>query len=796
MKIVYSWLKDFVDISIPVEELADALTQSGLEVASIDKITVPQGIVVGSIIEKKPHPNADRLSVCLVDAGDPTPLTIVCGAPNAAAGMHVPLATIGTRFDDEFVIKRSKLRGIESFGMLCSEKELGISDDHSGLMVLPGSTVPGTPLTEYYPDDAVIEIELTPDRGDCLSMIGVAREVAARFGLPLKETAKMPAEQSADPINKAVIVSIETPDACPRYTGRLLRNVTIGPSPDWMQYRLSLADIRPINNIVDVTNYMLLHFGQPMHAFDYEQIHGKKIEVKQAGKAGAFTTLDNISRQLVADDLLIYDGNRAVALAGIMGGAGSEITAATRDVFLECAYFNPVTIRKTAKRIGLSTDSSYRFERGVDPDTGLTAALHTAAALLADTAGGTVAAGYIDCNPGALQKTTIILRPARVADVLGIAISEEQIVSFLESLRITCIRTDTAALSCTVPLYRHDLEIEVDLIEEVGRLYGYDNIPPSDSMQISLHRTLPQTEIITDTIRQTMAFSGMHETVTNSMISEKRCSLIAPEKTPVTLLNPLNPDMACMRPSLLASLIDVAVYNTNRKNSNNRLFEIGTTFETLPENSTRERTVLAILIEGDYRGASWNSNVLPVTFFVLKGIVEAFASHMGIEDTSFCRSDTLPQYYSPEAAAVTLGGSITGHAGMIHDSIRKALDLKTAACYAELDITDCISSSLPIPQYKSLPRYPALERDFSFVMDESLSTSDIVATIRPLSALIENVAPFDIYRGDKLGTGKKSVTFSLNFRSPEKTLTEKDVEQLCNEIVAAVAHHHKAVLRT
>jgi len=796
MKIVYSWLKDFVDITIPVEELADALTLSGLEVASIEKRTTPQGIVIGRVLAREPHPNADRLSVCRVDAGGAEPLTIVCGAPNVAAGMHVPCATIGTVFDADFVIKKSKLRGVESFGMLCSEKELGISSDNSGLMALPATTVPGTPFSDYYPDDAIIEIELTPDRGDCLSVIGVAREVAARFGLPLKITARTPVENSAYPINEAITVTVATPDLCPRYMGRLVRGVTIAPSPQWLQYRLIGAGIRPINNVVDVTNYMLLHFGQPMHGFDYQQIRDKKIIVKQAGSTTQFETLDGIKRELVQEDLLIHDGSRPVALAGIMGGAGSEITEATRDVFLECAYFNPIGVRKTAKRLGLSTDSSYRFERGVDPDSGLVAALNTAAALLAEISGGTVAAGSIDCSVAPMEKRTIIVRPSKVSSVLGVEFSVEQIVSFLESLQISCVVKSDASIACTVPLFRHDLEIEVDCIEEIGRMYGYDNIPPSHTMQISLHRSLPETEIITDTIRSTMAFAGMHETVTNSMISEKKCNGITPQKKPVALLNPLTPDMACMRTSLLSSLLDVAVYNNNRKNINNRLFEIGKVFEVLPGGNHSERTVLAILIEGDYISPSWNSSAEPVSFYVMKGIIETFARHLGTPACTFELPINRLASFTNETASVTIGNQITGYAGMVDEQTRKTYDLKHVACYAELDITTFIASTPPVPHYTALPRYPALERAFSFVMDEALSTSAIVATIAPLSPLIVQVTPFDIFRGEKLGAGKKSVTFSLSFRSPEKTLTEKDVEGLCEQIITSVATQHNACLRT
>ena len=797
MKIVYSWLKDFVDIDVPVEELADALTSSGLEVASVERKGVPEGIVVGKVLEREKHPNADRLSVCKVDAGTGEPLTIVCGAPNVRAGLVVPLATIGTAVAPDFVIKKSKLRGVESSGMLCSERELGISDDHEGLMELPQEWVAGTPFSTYYPDEAIIEIELTPDRGDCLSHIGVAREIAARFGLPLKRTARQPAENSADPIEKAISVTIDAPERCPRYLGRLVRGVTVKPSPQWLQNRLAQAGIRPISNVVDITNYILLHFGQPMHAFDYRRIGKQTITVRTAGSDQAYKTLDDVERDLIADDLVIADGNGPVALAGIMGGAGSEISDTTTDVFLECAYFEPAGIRKTGKRLGLSTDASYRFERGVDPDEGLVAAIDTAAALLADLAGGKVAQGRIDAYPKKLEKRTITFRSVKVSSVLGTPLTTDQIISFLESLQIACVRKDNDTLECTVPLYRHDITIEEDLVEEVGRLYGYDNIPVADSFTQSLNTKLPEVERITDTIRQALAFSGFHEAVTNSMTSEKKLKMVTPDKTPVALLNPLNPDMALMRTTLAGSLLDITAYNCNRKNSNNRFFEIGKVFDLPAKDEYRERTVAALLIEGNMWGPTWNNPPLEVSFHALKGLIEAFAAHLGFIVCTFSKPETaVPHYYSDEVAAVTIGSDVTGFAGVVSRQVCDAFDVKTAVCYAELDITGLLKGSLPVKSYKPLPRFPALERDFCFVMDEPLSTASISGLIGNLSPLIEDVTPFDVYRGEKLGAGKKSITFNTRFRSAEKTLTDKDVEKLCGSIVAKVAEEFGAVLRT
>lgn len=797
MKIVYSWLKDFVDIDVPVEELADALTGSGLEVAAVEHRRAPDGIVAAKVLEKTKHPNADKLSVCTVDAGGESPLTIVCGAPNVEAGMNVACATIGTAFSQDFVIKKTKLRGIDSFGMLCSEKELGLSDDHSGLFSMPQDIVPGRPFGDYFPPDSVIEIELTPNRGDCLSVIGVAREVAARFGLPMKNGAIDPEEKGDDPIENAITVTLEAAARCPRYAGRLVRGVKIGPSPRWIQDRLRLAGLRPINNVVDVTNYMLMHFGQPMHAFDYAGIAGSRIIVKTAQKEMTFLTLDDIERNLVEGDLLIADANGPVALAGIMGGAGSQIADTTTDVFLECAYFDPVGIRKTSKRLGLSSDSSYRFERGVDPDVGLTAALDTAAALLAATASGSVCKGRIDARGGEpMKRRTINLRTEKVSSVLGVPFSGEQISSFLQSLQIECLDHRDGTFSCTVPLFRHDLTIEEDLIEEVGRMYGYDNIPPAQTTILPLARTLPTVERTTDTIRHALAFAGLHEAVTNSMTSEKRVALLTPEIAAVKLLNPLTPDMAFMRTTLAGSLLDITAYNCNRRNRNNRFFEIGKIFQMLPSGEYAERTVIAIIIEGNFHAATWNSAPQPVSFYVLKGIIESFCRHIGFETVSFSLPHEKPRYFGPETALVKIGDKVTGFAGTVFPQICAEFDIKSVVCFAQLDITDLLETALPVGSYKPLHRFPALERDFCFVMDERTGSSAVMETIAALSPLIEEVHPFDVYRGEKLGPGRKSITFNVVFRSSERTLTDGDVEELCEKVLSTVAQRCGGVLRT
>ncbi|KMQ51447.1 Phenylalanyl-tRNA synthetase beta chain [Chitinispirillum alkaliphilum] len=795
MKIVYSWLKDFVDVSASPNEVAEALTRAGIEVDSVTPITIPQGVKVARVLSVSRHPNADKLSLCLVDAGEEKQYQIVCGAPNVKEGMLGALATEGTNLGD-FTIKKTKIRGIESNGMLCSEEELSLADESEGIISLPEHYQVGDELSKYIEDDALIEIEITPDRGDCLSIRGVAREVAASFGLQVKNTAKKPKEDTTVNIGSAISVQIEDPSKNPRYMGRLVRDVTIAPSPDWMQRRLTQAGIRPINNIVDVTNYILIEYGQPMHAFDYNKIEDQKITITTAGSSTAFTTLDGIERQLLDSDLLICDGKRPVALAGIMGGAGSEISADTRNVFLECAFFDPVGVRKTSKRLGLSTDSSYRFERGVDPDQGLVDALDTAAALIQEISGGKVDSGKIDIYPQPLKQKQIAIRPKRAKQILGVEISADQIISYFTSLQFSCSKQDDSIL-CTIPLFRHDIVEEIDLIEEVGRLYGYDNIPVSETAPVSLLKEESVIESKRDMARFALSYHGFNEIITNSMISEKKNALTAPDMRPVKLLNPLNPEMSQLRTSMVASLVETVAYNLNRKNQNNCLFEIGKVYqaEENPASLPVERDILAVVIEGNFWKQSWNNTPRPCDFFILKGILEAFAAHCRIGALSFQKAESPVKIYGENASFISADFKISGSAGKVSKEICSFFDIKSSLFYAELDITEWLRAKAHLTCYKPLPKYPSLQRDFSFVMPEELSSSVVEEEIRSVSPLVEDVTPFDLFRGEKLGEDRKSVTFSVSFRSPEKTLTDKEVERICKKIISNMKMKYGATLR-
>ncbi|MBD3320514.1 MAG: phenylalanine--tRNA ligase subunit beta [Chitinivibrionales bacterium] len=793
MLIPLEWLKEFVDISVPVEQLADAITRAGLEVTAVSTVHIPDGVKVARITAVRPHPDADKLSLCDVDIG--AKLTIVCGAPNVREGMLAPLATVGTQLASECRVKKAKIRGVESSGMLCSEKELGLSDDHSGIMTLPEEYAAGEELSKYYPDQPVIEIEITPDRGDCLSMLGVAREVSAVLSVPLKDTALRP-EESGDKITDALKIEIKNAPACPRYLGRLISGVIIGESPSWLKHRLRSAGLRPINNVVDITNYILLHFGHPMHAFDYNRISGKKIIIDNARENQKFTTLDETERTLVADDLLIYDGEQAVALAGIMGGEGSAISGSTTDVFLECAYFDPVTIRKTSKRLGLSTDSSYRFERGVDPDRGLVNALDTAAELIRRCSGGTVATGMIDACPSPCKKRTVTLRPSRVTRLLGVEIGKQSLIEYLSSLGIQLVHDHGERLEFSIPLYRHDISSEVDCIEEAGRLYGYDNIPSADRAPVSLSVHPSRVEKTIDMINSTLAAMGFHEIITDGMTSEKIHAFMTPHKEPVRIMNPLNPDMALLRTTMLSGCLKTIAYNIHRKNSDSRLFEVGRTFEQktgaqLPE----ERDMLAIILDGNFIPGAWNAHSLPGDFYVVKGIVDSLVRALGLAAPEYDSGASLPPYFDTTSSALRSTGCISGAVGTIKKEACALFDIHTDIYFAELDITGLLKTDRTLPEYKPLPRHPALERDFCFVMDESIQSKQIVSEIHALSPLIESVVPFDVYRGEKVGSGKKSIAYSISFRAPDRTLAEKEIEPLCRSCIASLKEKYGIELR-
>ena len=794
MRISLNWLRELVDVTAPAEEIADVLTQLGLEVEGIETTNIPEGIVVADVIEAVPHPSSDHLTLCKVDCGTGEILPIVCGAPNVRAGMRTALATIGTQIAPDFVIKKAKLRGEVSMGMLCSEQELGLSKDHGGIVDLPDSFVKGTPLSIYYKCDTILEVSLTPNRGDCQSVAGIAREVAAKYGKPLLLPVKHPVDSGED-ISSLISVSVEDGNRCPRYLGRFVRGVKIAESPDWLKDKLATVDIRPINNVVDITNYILMLFGQPMHAFDYSTVVGKKIVVKTATDGQKFTTLDGKEQSLLSTDLLICDSEKAVALAGIMGGANSGISNATTDVFLECAYFEPTGVRKTAKCLGISTDSSFRFERGVDPADHLEYAIDTAAALIAEICGATVAKGRIDVNPVKLSPKTISLRLSYLNKLLGVTIPKENVVASLAGINIKLIEDNGDSLKFSVPYYRHDIEIETDLVEEAGRFFGYDNIPTPATSPVPIDRRRYNPEGLIHRIRHTLAANGFSEAISNPITSSQKCSLLTPAVSQVTLANPLAPEMGVMRTTLAAGLLEAVSHNLNYKNQNVMLFEIGRTFEKTASVLPNERTKLAMIIEKSLIPQSWIGSSIAADFYVLKGLIESLADRLEHSAVTVSRADDMvPPMFTEEAGTVS-STVFSGFIGKIKPEILKAFEIKSTVYYAELDISGIYEKAPAMPHYVSIPKFPTMDRDFCFVLDETILSADVCNTITGISPLIRSTKAFDVYKGEKLPAGKKSIAFATAIRSDEKTLTDDEANEISANIISAVEKGFAAELR-
>ncbi|MBP6672767.1 MAG: phenylalanine--tRNA ligase subunit beta, partial [Bacteroidetes bacterium] len=626
-------------------ELAQTLTSLGLEVESIDELGKKyDGFVVGEVLDVQKHPKADRLNLCSVRVQpNESPLQIVCGAPNVAAGQKVIVGLVGATVPHNqhdpggkpFVLSKATIRGVESSGMICSAKELGIGDDASGIKVLESDAQVGMPVSVYLGvDDTAFEIGITPNRPDCLSHIGIARDIAAAVRSPYSLPAVTLKEDAEDTITSLANVTVQNTVDCPRYTARVIRNVKVQDSPEWLKKYLTSAGLRPINNIVDVTNFVMLEYGQPMHAFDYDKVAKHSIVVKSADKGEKFTTLDGKVHELTGAELMICDGERSVAIAGVMGGLNSEISADTTTVLLEAAYFNPISVRKTAKRLGISTDASYRFERGIDPNITDAASIR-AAVLIADTSGGSIVSGSIDVYPSKILPKQITLRTSRVNAMLGTGITGAAIKQFLQSIEIACVEHPEDSFMCTVPTFRPDIEQEIDLIEEVARLYGYDNIENKTSSEVMFTKPdAAEQKIIS--IRRWCEANGLNEILTNSMIDSSTAKLFT--DNPVVVKNPLSVELEIMRPSLLSTMLQSVAHNYNHGASRLHFFEIGSIFslsteEGMPVPGYRERNTLGICLSGDALMVSWHEKQRAVDLFDIKGLVLSLLRGVGIDNS-------------------------------------------------------------------------------------------------------------------------------------------------------------------
>jgi phenylalanyl-tRNA synthetase beta chain len=800
MRLSINWLKDYLDLPISPEALADKLTLAGLEVEALESLQPPfQGVIAGYVYKVDPHPQADRLQVALVDDGGKK-YQVVCGAPNLQSNRVYPFAPVGATLVQGPAVKAAQLRGVLSEGMLLAEDELGLSGDHAGLMDIRQDIKWGEDLGAALGlRDVVLEVAITPNRPDCLSIIGLAREVAALLDQPLR----MPGVQlSEDPelIDNLAAVTIQAPDGCPRYAARLMVDLQVKTSPFWMRHRLQVSGIRAINNLVDITNYVLLEYGQPLHAFDFDRLNGGRIIVRYPGSSEtSFVTLDGQERPLHPETLLICDGQSPVAVAGLMGGLASEVTAGTHRVLLESAYFQPNSIRRTAKNLGLSTEASYRFERGVDPE-GVISALDRASQLMATWGEGRVLRGRIDVYPGPVIRPRLEMRVKRANAILGTDLPAAEMVKILQRLQMPPLGAYSERLEVQVPSYRGDLTREIDLIEEVARVNGFDNIPVAlPRVEISAHRPPPEVRC-RETARTLLVSQGFCEVINYSFGSERLAKYMQQESSEepalLRLANPISEEQAVMRHDLLSGLLETARKNLAQSTRDLKIFEIAKIFiPQLGEELPQEKTMIAGLMSGFRQEPAWNVPEVAVDFYDLKGVVETLLSGLFIPEVIFQPARDVP--FLKVGARIFAAGVELGFLGEIHPAVGERFELKEPALIFSLDLVCLAQAAQECPAFTPLPRYPAVYRDLALVLPDSIPHAQLSEAIyqygRPW---VVEVKLFDVYTGKHITAGQRSLAFHLCYRDPERTLTDLEVNQLHESLIRELEQQWGARLRT
>ncbi len=801
MKVTFNWLKEFVDFDLTPQELADLLTMLGLEVEGMQSLGSGMDEVVVAIVdEKAQHPNADKLSLCKVNNGKEI-LSIVCGAQNFKTGDKVALALTGAVLPGDFRIKRSKIRGVESFGMLCSEKELGLADESEGIMILPEDSPLGVSLFDVLGlKDTIFEIGLTPNRADCLSVIGIAREIAAKLGKKVKYPGHdvIEADRSVDEIASVVI---DDPDLCPRYTARYIAECTIGPSPGWMVKRLNSVGIRSINNVVDITNYVLMEYGHPLHAFDFDLLSEGKIVVRRSPEDESFKTLDGQERRLNGSDLTIRDGKEAVALAGIMGGENSEVSDKTRNILLESAYFSPVAIRRTSKRLGLHTEASHRFERGADVNI-LTRALNRAASLIAEIAGGSVARGVIDVYPGKVEPVTVKFRQERAQQILGINLPTEEIIRLFKNLEFGCEIQEPGVMNVSVPSFRVDIEREIDLIEELARVAGYDKIPV----------TMPKIRIFSDRptihqrlerkVKDLLVAHGLSEVINYSFISPASYEKILLSeddyrRNNVNILNPLTEEQSVMRTTLLPGLLETAAKNTSFRSMNLQIFEMRRVYLPIKDGEMPDEPLyVSAFLTGKRYQESWNQPPEDVDFFDVKGIVENIFNELGVLGVTY-NNKSIDSFYHPgKACTIMHDGNILGSIGEIHPTVQENYCFEKPGYYFELDFEKLIVASSEKISAVTPSRFPDTFRDIAMLVKDETEAVTILETVACTKIKeLDGVELFDLYKGANIPAGEKSLAVRVRYRSYEKTLTDDEINAMHNRVVDNLVKKLGVVIR-
>ncbi|MDT8440823.1 MAG: phenylalanine--tRNA ligase subunit beta [Desulfuromonadales bacterium] len=792
MKVTRNWLAEYVDFDLSNEELAHRLTMAGLEVDAIQELGGGlESVVVARLVEVRPHPDADRLTICQVDSGSECQ-QVVCGATNHKTGDLVALARPGTLLPGDFKIKKSKIRGQESHGMLCSLSELGLAEEAEGIMILPDHLPLGQPVFAALGlKDTLFELGLTPNRPDCLSVVGVAREVAAMAGAPLRLPEPGIVQGAALAADKTSVTIVDA-DLCPRYAARLIEEVTIGPSPDWLVRRVEAVGMRSINNVVDITNFVMMELGHPLHAFDFDLLRGRRIVVRRAADGDRFTTLDGQQRELLATDLMICDGEGPVALAGIMGGENSEVRPETVNILLESAYFDPAAIRRTSKRLGLHTESAHRFERGADVDM-VPLALDRAAALIAELAGGTMAQGVVDAYPAPLARREIALSVARTGEILGFSLSADEVRQTLESIDLACRAVAADRFVVTIPNFRPDLEREIDLIEEVARLVGYDRIPVTMPRSVLTCQRQPDHLSLAAHLRDRMVALGFAELVNYSFISPTlydKLGLAAddPRRQNVCLLNPLSEEQSVMRGSLLPSLLETACRNLAYRSENLALFELRPVFAPVEgAELPAEKLRLVALLCGRREPEGWAQQNAQVDFFDIKGCVEALLAELHMTDVTWEATANEPFYHPGKSAAVRCGGALLGTLGELHPATARAFDIQQPLYLCDLDVEAMLAARSGQPAFQAISRFPDVLRDSAFLVDESVSAAEVFAVLdRVRLKDLESCILFDLYRGEGVPSGKKSLAIRARYRALDRTLTDELVQRLHGKLIKAL----------
>ena len=822
MNISYKWLKNYLDFDLTPEEVSAALTSVGLETDGVEKVeTIKgglEGIVIGKVLTCVEHPNSDHLHITTVDLGNGEPTQIVCGAANVAAGQHVVVATVGTKLydgDEEFTIKKSKIRGVESFGMICAEDEIGVGNSHDGIIVLPETAVPGTPAKEYYniDDDYLIEVDLTPNRIDAASHYGVARDLAAwmvRNGRTANLHRPSVDAFATDRNDGATHVSVETPEACIRYCGLTIRGVKGAESPEWLRNYLTTIGQRPINNVVDVTNFILHSMCQPLHCFDLAKVKGEKIVVRTVDDGSKFTTLDGVERKMTDKDLMICNAEEPMCIAGVFGGLDSGVTETATDIFLESACFHPTWVRKTARRQGLNTDSSFRFERGVDPNNTVYA-LKLAALMIKELAGGEICGDIVDIYPEVVERPKVSLDIEYVNSLIGKEIGVETIKEILNSLEIEIVAENEKTLEILIPTYRIDVTRPCDVVEEILRVYGYNNVEFGTTIHSSLSYRQPtdNSKHLQQLLSEQLSASGFYEILNNSLTAVSYYENLAetyPLDKCVKLLNPLSNDLAVMRQTLLFGGLESLAHNINRKNANLAMYEFGSCYFFNPEaESTQERPLapfseeqhIGLWLTGDLYAANWAASARKATVYDLKATVQNIFARLGITENEIVAEQTKSEIFSAALVYKNRGGKVLGQLGIVARKIAKAADIDQEVYFAEFDWNSLLKMALKKKvEYQDLPKSMAVKRDLALLLNADIPFAEVEKVIKASEKrLLKSVTLFDVYEGKNLEPGKKSYAVSMILQDNEKTLNDKQIDAVMNKIITNLQKQLDAKLR-